>query len=102
PDTAQPFLGHADAGDARALVAEQEFGVIPALVFLADQIADGYLDVIEKYLVDLMAAVDGLDRAHRDALGLHVDQDERDAGLLLGGGIGAAQTEDPVGILRHR
>src|SRR5262249_9568021 len=30
----------------------------------------------------------------------HVDEEEADAGLLLGGGVGADQTEDPVGMLR--
>ena len=93
-DAAQPLLGDADAGDAGALVAEQEFGVVPALVLLADQVLDRHLDVVEEHLVDLVAAVDGLDRAHRDALRLHVDQDEGDAHLLLRIGVGAAQAED--------
>ena len=31
-------FGNADAGDAAAFVAEQELGVVPALVLLADQI----------------------------------------------------------------
>ena len=94
-DAAQPLLGNADAGDAGALVAEQEFGVIPALVLLADQVLDRHLDVVEEHFVDLAAAVDGLDRAHGDALRLHVEHDEGDAHLLLRAGIGAAQAEDP-------
>src|SRR6266700_3767021 len=101
-DAADALLGDADAGNAGALVAEQELGVIPALVLLAHQVLDRHLDVVEEDLVDLMAAVDGLDRPHRDALALHVDQDEGDAGLLLRRRIGAAEAEDHVGVLRQR
>src|SRR3954466_9318048 len=101
-DAAEPLLGDTDARDAGALIAEQEFRVIPALVLLADQILDGHFDVVEEYLVDLGAAVDGLDRAHRDALGLHREHDEGDAHLLLGGRIGAAEAEDHVGVLGER
>ena len=71
-------------------------------MLLADQVLDRHLDVVEEHLVDLASAVHGLDRAHGDAWRLHVDQDEGDAELLLGGGIGAAQAEDPVGVLRQR
>ena len=67
-DATNAFLGNADAGDAGALVAEQELGVIPALVFLADQVFNGDLDVVQEHFVDFVAAVDGLDRTHRDAL----------------------------------
>ena len=53
-----------------SLVAEQELGVAPALVLLADQVVAGHADVVEEHLVDL-AAVDQLDRADGDARGLH-------------------------------
>ena len=102
PDAADALLGDADAGDAGALIAEQEFGVVPALVLLADQILDRHLDIVEEHLVDFGSAIDGLDRAHRDALRLHVEHDEGDAHLLLGRRIGTAQAEDHVGILRER
>ena len=39
---------------------------------------------------------------HRDARRLHVDQQERDAFLLLGVGIGAHEGKDHVGPVRHR
>ena len=81
---------------------EQELGAVPAAVLLADQVLGRHLDVVEEHLVDLASAVHGLDRAHGDALGLHVDEQEGDAELLLGAGIGAAEAEDPVGILRQR
>ena len=67
-DAADALLGDADPRDAGTLVAEQEFGVVPALVLLADQVLEGHLDVVQKDFVDLIAAVDGLDRTHRDAL----------------------------------
>ncbi|GCC49733.1 hypothetical protein chiPu_0033885, partial [Chiloscyllium punctatum] len=92
----------ADAGHAGALIAEQELGVGPALILLADQVLGGDPDVLQENVVDLVRAVDGDDRTHGDARRFHVDQQERDAGLRLGGGIGPDQAEDPVGVLRQR
>ena len=42
-----------------------------------------------------------MDRPHRDARRLHVDQQEGDALLLLGRRVGAHEAEDPVGVLRQ-
>src|SRR5205807_362185 len=67
-DAADALLGNTDAGNSSALIAEQELGVVPPLVFLANQILERHLDVIKEHLVDLMPAVDGLDRPHGDAL----------------------------------
>src|SRR5215470_13926718 len=100
-EPADARLRGADTGDAGALVTEQEFGVIPAAAFLADAVLDGHAHVVEEHFVDLAAAIDGLDRPHRDAGRLHVDQEERYALLLLCCWIGAHQAEDPVGILRR-
>ena len=61
-----------------------------------------HFHVVEEDLVDLVAAVDGLDRAHGDARRLHVDEQEGNALLFLRRRIGAHQAEDPVGILRQR
>ena len=49
-----------------------------------------------------MLTTQGDDRAHSDAGRLHVDQQERNAFLDLGGGIGANEEETPIGMLRHR
>ena len=92
-------LGHADARDARALVSEQELGVGPAAILLADEVFDRHAHVLEPDLVDLSCAVEQRDRAHRDARALHVDQQEADAGLRLRLGVGAHQTEDPIGVV---
>jgi hypothetical protein len=78
----QRRLGTADAGDAGALVAEQELGVGPALVLLADEVLRRHLDVLEPDFVDLVLAVVHDDRAHGDARRLHVDEQEGDALLL--------------------
>ena len=95
-------LGAADAGDIGALVTEQKLGVGPAAVLLADAILDRHPHILEPDLVDLMAAVEQRDGPDRDARTLHVDQQEGDAGLLLGVGIGAHQAENPIGILTER
>ena len=99
----QQPLGGADAGDADPLVAEQELGVVPAAVLLADEVLRGHADVFEEDLVDLEAAVDQLDRAQRDAGGVHREDQQRDAPLLLlRRRVGADQAEDPVGVLAQR
>ncbi|MNO51578.1 hypothetical protein D3C76_419760 [compost metagenome] len=48
-----------------------------------------------------MLAVEGDDRPHRDARGFHIDQQERNAALLTGLGVGAHQAEHPVGKVRQ-
>src|SRR5215207_4634723 len=101
-DAAEALLRDPDAGDADALVAEQELGVVPALVLLPDEVLGRHAHVVEEDLVDLLAAVDGLDRADRDAGRLHVDEEEGDALLLLRRHVGAGQDEDPVGVLPER
>ena len=95
-------LGLRHGGDAEPLVGQQELGAGPALVLLADQVRDRHLDVVEEHLVHLVAAVSDDDRLHGDARRLHVDQQEGDALLRLGLGIGAHQAEDPVGPVAHR
>ena len=88
-----------DPGHARTLVAEQEFGVGPALVFLADQILCGNAHVLEEDVVHLVGSINGDDGPHRDAGRFHVDQQEGDAGLRLCRRVGPHQAEDPVGML---
>ncbi len=95
-------LGAAGLRHAGALVAEQEFGVGPAFVFLADQVLGRHPDIFEKHVVDFVRTVDGDDRAHRDPRRRHVDQQEGDAALWLGCGISPHQAEDPVRMLRQR
>ena len=80
-------------------MAQQHLGVGPALVLLADAVLDRHSHVVEAHLVDLVVAVDGDDGAQADAGALHVDQQERDSGLLLAPGRGAHQAEDHVGVL---
>ncbi|MNQ67660.1 hypothetical protein D3C85_821910 [compost metagenome] len=46
-----------------------------------------------------MLAVEGDDRPHGDARGLHVDQQEGNPTLLLGLGVGADQAKHPVGVV---
>ena len=53
-EPAQPRLRDADPGDPGALVAEQELGVIPALVLRADAVLNAH--VVEKHLVHFFAA----------------------------------------------
>ena len=91
-----------DAGGAVALVLEQKLGVGPTAAFLTDEVRDRHADVLEDHFVDLVAAVDRFDRTHRDAGRRHVDEDERDALLLLRRRIGAREDEDHVRVLRER
>ena len=81
----------------------RNLAIVPAAVLLADEVLRRDADVLEEDLVDLEAAVDQLDRAQRDAGGVHREDQHRDAALLLlRGRVGAAQAEDPVGVLAER
>ncbi|CAM2160807.1 hypothetical protein PT2222_90024 [Paraburkholderia tropica] len=92
----------AHARDARALMAEQIFRVSPAAILLADEVLDRHLHVLEEHFVDLMVFVERDDRTHGNARRLHVDQQERNAFLLLRGGVGAHEAEHHVGVLAER
>jgi hypothetical protein len=64
----------AQAGDAGAFVTEQVFGDVPAFVFGVDAHVHRHFHVVEKHLIQMVAAVDRDDRAHRDARRFHIDQ----------------------------
>ena len=95
-------LGTVDVGNVGALMAEQVFGVSPALVFFADQVIGGHLHVVKPDLVDLGLAVEQHDGAHGHARGLHVDQQKGNAGLRFAFGAGAHQAKNPVAVLAQR
>ena len=95
-------LRPADPRDARSLVAEQILRVGPPAIFLADEIVERHLHVLEEDFVDLVIFVERDDRTHGDARRLHVDQEERDALLLFRGRIGAHEAEHHVGVLAER
>ncbi len=101
-DPLQATLGTRHPGDAGALVGQQRLGAGPALVLVEDAVLHRHLHIIQEDIVDLVAALQGDDRTHGDARRLHVDQQEADAGLRLGVGIGADQEEAPVGVLTER
>ena len=69
---------------------------------MEDAVLDRDLHIVEEDVVDLMTALKGGDAAHSDAGALHVDEQEGDARLRLGVGIGADQEEAPVGVLAER
>ena len=82
-------LGDADRRDADPLVAEQELRVVPAAVELADEVLAGDADVLEPDLVDLVAAVDQLDRPDRRRPGLSMSMSsiEMPACFLASGSV---------------
>src|SRR6202042_1045813 len=83
-ETGKLSLRGAYAGDVGALVTQQKFRVSPPAILLADEILDGHAYVLEENVVDLAgAAVEQGDGTHAHAGTLHVDQQERDAGLLF-------------------
>ena len=61
------LAAEAHAADHLALVAEQIFGDVPALVELADQLVLGHLHVVEEGLAEGRIAGDQQDRLGRDA-----------------------------------
>jgi len=91
-------VGH--AGDAGALVREQEFGDLTALPLLAHQVAARHAQVGEEDLIQVVLAVDRDDGAHLDAGAAHLDQQAGDALLLLAGAGRAHQAEHVRGPVR--
>ena len=85
-----------DAGRAGALVPEQVFGAGPPLALVVNALGDRHADILEDHLVEVRHAAETLDRAHRDSGQAHVDQQDRDAVLLLAGTVRAHQRETPV------
>jgi hypothetical protein len=93
----------ADPRAHQAFVAEQELGDVPRSALAPDQVGHGHPHVLDLHLVDRVHAAKRVDRTDGDPRLLHVDQQERDAGLLRPFGRGAYQAEDlvaEVGVAR--
>ena len=71
-------------------------GDLPTVPGLADKVAVLDLRPGEKYLAELAASCHLLDPPHLDTRLPHVDQEEADAAVRLGAGVGACQQEAPV------
>ena len=79
---------------------KQVLGVGPPLVFLAYEILHRHLDVGKKHLVEMVQTGDRDDRTHFDPGCPHVDEQEGNPFLPLGGLFGAHQAENPVSLMR--
>ena len=85
-------------------MAEQIFRDVPALVFLIDDgghvfaIGLRHFDIVKESLAKWRCAGNQLDRLGRDALAGHIEQQERNAFMLLVL-VGAGQAENPVGLI---
>src|SRR5689334_20551880 len=97
--------GHAGAAGTKAhasyhlaLVAEQVFRNVPALVYLADDLFLRDLHVVEEGLTEGRGPADQEDRPRRHSWRLHVEEKEADPALLRLG-RGADETEDPVRLV---
>ncbi len=82
-------------GERHPLVAERHLRQAPAVVLLADDLVRRDADAVEEHLVEHRGAVHLPDRPHGDARCAHVDDEVRDAPVLLGRCIGARE-QDPV------
>src|SRR5262245_21510355 len=92
---AREALGVGERAGA-ALVGEDRHRDPPALADLADQVLLRHAGVLEEDLAELALAGDLAQRPHRDAGGVELAEDERDAAVAVPR-IGAAEHEDPVG-----
>ena len=88
------------AAQEHTLEAQQGFGNGPALIELANEIVGRNVDVIERTLRRILRARQyRLIGPHGDAGCLDVDQQEADAFLFLGRGVGAYQHKHVRGVL---
>src|SRR5579864_8476338 len=83
-------------------MAKQILRIRPAAILVADDIVERHLHVLEEDFVDFVVFIQRDDGTYRDARRLHVDQQERDALLLLRAAIGAHEAEHHVGMLAER
>src|SRR5689334_21031968 len=87
------------AADALPFELQEAFADCPAAIERTHQVFLRHLHVGEKGLAERRVAADQLDGAYLHARRFHVDQEERDAFMLLGV-VGAHEAETPIGILR--
>ncbi len=88
--------------EREALVHQRGQAHLPAVVDLAEHLRLVHAHVVEEDLVELRVAGDLLERLHRHAGRLHVEQEVRDALVLRRVGIGAREQHHPVGDVRER
>ena len=81
---------------------QQIFGDIPAAIDGTDHMRLRHAHIVEEGFAERRAAGDQQNWLGRNALRGHVEQDEADAVMLLGGRISPHQTEYPVGVVRIR
>ena len=81
---------------------KRRHGDLPAAADLAEQVVAGHLDVVEEDLVELGVAGDLPQRAHLDAVSVHVDDHVGEALVPLGVGVRAADQDAEVGDVRVR
>src|SRR5205085_8188 len=85
-------------GNVLPLVLQQPLGDVPAAVQLADQILFRHLHIGEEGFAERRRAGDQLYRPRLDTRRLHIEQDERNAFVLLRG-VGADEAENPIGLI---
>src|SRR5207245_11221467 len=90
-----------DEGKQIPFVRQGGDGDAPPFIELPDQVPAGHPHVVEENLVELGFAGELAQRPYRDPRRLHVDEQEADALVLGGGGVGADEQEAPVGDVRH-
>ena len=93
----------ADVGVRRhrhPLVRQRGAGEPPAAVDRADHAVVGHEDVVDEDLVEQRVAGDLAQRADVDALGLHVDEEVRDALVVRGIRVRAGEADAPIRLAR--
>ena len=99
-DGVEPVIP-ARARNHLTFVAEQILGDIPAAVELANNLMLRHRDIVKEGFAERRISADQQDRLGRNAGARHVEQQERDA-LILVGLVGPDQTEDPVSLVGIR
>jgi hypothetical protein len=87
-------------GQRVALVLQDDVGDHPAVAATSDDLVLGHPHVGEEHLVEIALHGHVDQRPDLDARGVHPEQQETDAAVLGGVGLGANQAEDPVGQMR--
>ena len=78
---------------------QQVFGIGPTHVLFTNKVCDGHFHISEPHFIHFRTTIQKHDRTHFDSRCVHVDQQERNALLLLHIYIRAHQAEDHVCVL---
>ncbi len=89
-------------GIAAPFEFQQILGNGPTFVLGPEPVLLGHPHILKKHLIEFMVAAQNMNWFHREAGGIHFQQQKSDASLGFAVGLGADQAEHAVGVMGRR